>query len=409
MPTEISLYISPEAMEPLLPESSRAELAQLTCEILLQAGKLSGQVPSAITRSRIAVLVRTMNSYYSNLIEGHKTLPRDIERAQRHDYSADQAKRQNQLLTEAHIEVEKAMVERLRSEPGLSIYSQDFLCWLHGEFYRRLPDELHFSKDRSGRPYRIEPGAIRSFEVDVGRHQPPHYGALATFMSRFERFYSNADILATHQLVAMASAHHRLAWIHPFGGGNGRVARLHSHACLVRQGVDSLGLWTLSRGLARLRDEYYERLHAADQKRRNDFDGRGNLSDRGLGDFCLFLMRTMLDQIGFMAGLLELGGLCQRIERHLIFERLHLKSHIRERLARLLKATAINGEVARGSVPDLIGARETAARETIRIALAEGLVDSPTPKGQLSIVFSSQTLDSYFPQLFQDLPAAPTA
>ena len=139
----------------------------------------------------------------------------------------------------------------------------------------------------------------------------------------------------------------------------------------------------------------------------NDFDGRGNLSDRALGDFCLFLLRTMLDQIGFMAGLLELGGLCQRIERHLIFERLHLESRIRERLVRLLKATVINGEVARGSVPDLIGARETVARETIRIALAEELVDSPTPKGPLSIVFSAQTLDSYFPQLFQDLPVAP--
>ena len=216
--------------------------------------------------------------------------------------------------------------------------------------------------------------------MDVGRHEPPHYGALPAFLARFEAFYGSTDIVRTYQLVAMAAARHRLAWIHPFGDGNGRVARLYSHACLARQKVDGFGLWTLSRGLARLRQEYYDRLHAADQKRRNDFDGRGNLSDRALGDFCLFLLRTMLDQIGFMAGLLELGGLCQRIERHLIFERLHLQSRIRERLARLLKATVINGEVARGSVPDLIGARETVARETIRIALAEGLVDSPTPK-----------------------------
>ena len=129
MSEEIALYTSPQAMEPLLPESSQAELAQLTCEILLHAGKLSGQVPSAITRHRIALLVRTMNSYYSNLIEGHKTLPRDIERAQRQDYSADPVKRENQLLTQAHIEVEQAMVERLRSEPALSIHSRDFL-WL---------------------------------------------------------------------------------------------------------------------------------------------------------------------------------------------------------------------------------------------------------------------------------------
>ena len=53
-------------------------------------------------RRRIALLVRTMNSYYSNLIEGHKTLPRDIERAQRRDYSTDPVKKKNQLLTQAH-------------------------------------------------------------------------------------------------------------------------------------------------------------------------------------------------------------------------------------------------------------------------------------------------------------------
>lgn len=406
MSEETALYGSAHAIEPLLPESSQAELAELTCEILLRAGKLSGQVPAEITRHRIAALVRMMNSYYSNLIEGHKTLPRDIESAQRQEYSEEPGKRENQHLTEAHIGAEQAMIERLRSEPALGVHSPDFLCWLHAEFYRRLPEERYFSKDRSGRLSRIEPGVVRSSEVDVGRHQPPHAKALPAFLARFETFYGSAEILPTRQLVATAAAHHRLAWIHPFGDGNGRVARLYSHACMVRQKVDGLGLWTLSRGLARFRKEYYERLHAADQQRRNDFDGRGNLSDRALGDFCDFFLRTVLDQIGFMTDLLQLGGLCERIERHLIFERLHLESRTRERLARILKATLIEGEIARGAVPGVIGAGATVARETIRIALAEGLLDSPTPKGALSIVFSAQTLDSYFPQLFQDIPVA---
>lgn len=296
MSDAIALYRTLDAMEPLLPQSAQPELEELACEILLYAGKLSGQVPAEITRHRIALLVRTMNSYYSNLIEGHKTLPRDIERAQRQDYSADPARRENQHLTKAHIEVEEAMIERLHAEPTLSVHSSDFLCWLHGEFYRRLPDELHFSKDRRGRPYRIEPGALRTFEVDVGRHQPPYSGALPGYLARFEAFYDSAEILPTRQLVAAAAAHHRLAWIHPFGDGNGRIARLHSHACLVRRKVDGFGLWTLSRGLARQRQQYYERLAAADQRRRNDFDGRGNLSDRALGDFCLFMLRTGRDR-----------------------------------------------------------------------------------------------------------------
>src|SRR5436190_17820325 len=98
MSGEIALYTTLAAMEPLIPESSGPQLDELTCEVLLRAGKLAGQVPAEITRHRIALLVRMMNSYYSNLIEGHRTLPRDIERAQRQDYSTDPAKRENQHL-----------------------------------------------------------------------------------------------------------------------------------------------------------------------------------------------------------------------------------------------------------------------------------------------------------------------
>ena len=166
-------------MEPLLPEASRSNLSDLTCEILLKAGQLSAQLPSPITRLRVAGLVREMNSYYSNLIEGHKTLPRDIESAMRADFLDNPAKRANQCLNRAHIEVEQLMFERLQKEPELSIHSIDFLSWLHHEFYSRLPDELHFSEDHQSRKYRIIPGALRDFDVDVGRHQPPAFQSLA--------------------------------------------------------------------------------------------------------------------------------------------------------------------------------------------------------------------------------------
>jgi hypothetical protein len=71
----------------------------------------------------------------------------------------------------------------------------------------------------------------------------------------------------------------------------------------------------------------------------------------------------------------------------------------------LLKAALIDGKIERGKVATIVGLRGTAARQIIRLALAEGLLDSPTPKGPLSLVFSSKTLESYFPQLYQDLPA----
>jgi Fic family protein len=398
------LYVQPAALEPLLPESAGGVLADLTCEILRKAGALSAQLPSSVVRTRIANLVREMNSYYSNLIEGHKTLPRDIERAMRDDYSVNPTKRANQHLSRAHIEVENLMQKRLESEPALSIHSKEFLCWLHGEFYSRLPQDLHFSEDRSRKKYRIEPGKLRNFEVDVGAHQPPHYKALPKMLERFQNFYGDERIFSTQQLVALAAAHHRLAWIHPFGDGNGRVTRLYSHAWLIRSKADCLGLWTLSRGLARHRKDYYEQLRNADSTRWNDLDGRGNLSDRGLAEFCQFLLRTMLDQIDFMAELLQLQNLSFRMERYLHLEALNLDAKTRERLARLLKAALIDGEIERGRVGEIVGLSSTSAREIIRVSLKEQLLNSPTEKGPLSLVFTSKTLESYFPKLFQDLP-----
>jgi Fic family protein len=391
-------------MEPLLPESSRTILADLSCEVLRKAGQLSAQLPSQIVRERVADLVREMNSYYSNLIEGHNTLPRDIERAMRKDYSSNPNERANQHLSRAHIEVETLMAGRLQKEPDLSIHSADFLCWLHREFYSRLPEQLHLGKDRNGKSYRIEPGALRAFEVDVGRHQPPRFKSLPDMLQRFAGFYQSARILPTNQLVALAAAHHRLAWIHPFGDGNGRVTRLHSHAWLIRSKADALGLWTLSRGLARDRDNYYRHLTAADSPRRNDLDGRGNLSDRALGEFCLFFLRTILDQITFMGGLLEVHALGARIERYLQFEALQLKTKSRERLARLLKVALIEGEIPRGRVGQIVGLQGTAARQLIALAIKEELLDSKTEKGPLSLVFSARTLESYFPKLY--LPSA---
>ena len=80
-------------------------------------------------------------------------------------------------------------------------------------------------------------------------------------------------------LIKAACAHQRLAWVHPFVDGNGRAARLQTHCALL---PISFGLWSANRGLARRRDEYYARLAVADEPRRGDLDGRGNLSEEGL-------------------------------------------------------------------------------------------------------------------------------
>jgi hypothetical protein len=164
--------------------------------------------------------------------------------------------------------------------------------------------------------------------------------------------------------------------------------------------VDSFGLWTLSRGLAREREAYFRNLSAADERRWNDLDGRGNLSDRALSEFCCFILKTMLDQINFMSGLFQFDLLARRIDGYLQVERADLPTKDRERLSRLLRAALIEGELQRGRAGEILGMSSSGARAVIRLALREGLLDSPSEKGTLSIVFSSKTLESYFPKLY---------
>jgi len=173
---------------------------------------------------------------------------------------------------------------------------------------------------------------------------------------------------------------------------------------MIRCGLDADGLWTLSRGLARARPAYYRHLQEADQPRSDDFDGRGNLSDAALARFCHFFLDRCLEQISFMADLIAPFNLVDRIENYLRFSRVDLEPKMREHLQRLLKALCLEGEIARGAVPQILGLKGTAARVVIRRALDEGLASSPSEKGPLRIAFPHQVLDAWFPQLVTDLP-----
>ncbi|MBO0614192.1 MAG: hypothetical protein RL122_2157 [Pseudomonadota bacterium] len=95
----------PTLMEPLrLSESSRhrAALSDLALELAMQAASFRSSLPKVI-HAALADLVRSMNCYYSNLIEGHHTHPVDIERALHNDYSLNPEKRNLQLEAKAHI------------------------------------------------------------------------------------------------------------------------------------------------------------------------------------------------------------------------------------------------------------------------------------------------------------------
>jgi Fic family protein len=185
---------------------------------------------------------------------------------------------------------------------------------VHEHFYRRLPDRLRWVRGDEGESAYVDTGHLRTRFVKVGRHVPPAAEALVPFLERFAFFYDPAKQHGVRPLIALAAAHRRLMWIHPFLDGNGRVARLFTDAYFLRSRVTGYGLWNASRGLGRPRDSYRAHLAAGDARREGDPDGRGNLSDRILTEFCAFFLRVCLEQSRYMDGLLALKGLVERLE-----------------------------------------------------------------------------------------------
>ncbi len=381
-------------MEPMLPEEGGEALEDLVMELTEKAHRLAGPIHPIVQRS-IGDLVRPMNCYYSNLIEGHDTHPRDIERALAQDFSTQPKQRALQWEAKAHIELQQ-MIDGSPVEPCL--VSEDSLRWLHREFCNRLPEEMLWMEDPdTKRKVKMVPGALRSETVTVGRHIPPRPEHLTKFLARFEEAYRPDRLSKLRRVLAVAASHHRLLWIHPFLDGNGRVTRLLSHAYLKHIGLGS-GLWSVSRGLARSVHEYRVRLEGADAPRAGDLDGRGNLSTQGLLDFCRFFLRTCVDQVEFMSTLLAPAEILRRIQ--IFTEEEERADRLPKRSFPLLREAWLMGEFERGKAGGLTNYGQRQARTVLNRLVKKGFLISDTPKGPVRLSFPIDIVERWFPKLY---------
>ena len=385
-------------MEPLrIGEDSRhrAALTDLAFDLTRKSAGFRRSLPPSLLTS-IADMVRAMNCYYSNLIEGHDTHPLDIERALRNDLSRDVRERDLQLEAKAHIAVQQ-WIDGGGLAPGLSA-KVDGIREIHRRFCDLLPDDLLWvenpaTKERT----RVVPGELRTSDVKVGNHVAVSPGALPRFLERFEQVYGN--IGKTESILSTAAAHHRLLWIHPFLDGNGRVARLMSHAMLLDT-LDTGAVWSVARGMARNVESYKGRLANCDLTRRNDLDGRGKLSEEALAAFTRFFLTICIDQVDFMESLMQPDRLRTRIllwaEEEMRLGVLPSKS------GSILEAVLFRGELPRGDAATVAGIGKRQARRIVSALLDRGALVSESSRAPLRLAFPAALASRWMPGLFPD-------
>jgi Fic family protein len=402
-PLLIAHYDAPHQFEPLLPGANvLGPLLEQASDLIRAATALGASAPASTHRD-LRTLLRSMNSYYTNRIEGEHTRPSDIERALQQDFSANADLARRQRLAVSHIHTEALCEAHLKqhAQQGLDVqrwlYDTPALTWLHQQLFEGLPAaDLKLADGTL-----LKPGALRTRAVAVGRHEAPLAKSVPLFLSRWSDVYGAAR-RGEAAVVAAAASHHRLAWIHPFLDGNGRVARLHTHLLFQAMGM-SQGLWSPLRGFARSEPRYKALLQAADEHRRSDLDGRGNLTQAGLVDWIAYVLEVCTDQARFMATLLDVHSMRDRIAAALAFEASTLKSGVRpEALIPLHYLFMSQTELSRADFKAMTGLGDRVATQAVSALVSQGFVATDSAYGALRFAIPRRALRFYFPALWPE-------
>lgn len=379
-----------------------SELLERSEEVCLKSAKLSG-THTPFTLGAIKDLLRIVNSYYSNRIESQGTHPIDIEKAMRHEFSTNTNEKNLQLLSLAHIATQK----KIEAMPHIEAYSQQFIRFLHHDFYSYEGMESFLHIHFEGQEKEMIAGEYRDCEVKIGEHIPPLASQIEPFMQTYEQLYTQASKQGTQaqKLIYALASHHRLVWIHPFLDGNGRTSRLALDGTLLGMKLQGYGLWNISRGLARKTSEYKSALAQADLIKQGEFDGRGELSTKALESFVRFMVECSLDQINYMDRYLKLSELSSRIDNYTQkvydggFDRLSLP----KKSDRLFKHLLLVGESPRSALATVLDVSDRTITSTLKELLEKGYLTSDTPKSAVRLRFNTHFASWLFPELIPEV------
>ncbi len=393
----------PSVFQPLFPEDRvLGPLHDLSAQVIDGCLRLAGHGVAPVAAA-LRPKLRSMNSYYTNRIEGQHTRPADIERAIRKEFDADATIARKQRLALAHIEVEDELERATADTPPAALFSGAVVRDIHARLYGKLPGSDQITDQ--GEPVRA--GQCRTKDVSTGLHVAPPWteveGLVDAWAARYAELRGKENLL-----IGAGCAHHRLAWIHPFMDGNGRTARLHTHLVVHAAGLTQ-GLWSPMRGFARTHEQYYAKLNNADMARRNDLDGRGPLSQEELVAFVRYFLEVCLDQVQFMRERLDLRSMKERLKALLLslqastWEIGSERSVIKMEALEPLHYVAMTGALDRSRFIAMTGLEERTARRVLASLLDFGILRAETARAPVEIAIPLKALRFLFPNLWPEV------
>jgi hypothetical protein len=157
------------------------------------------------------------------------------------------------------------------------------------------------------------------------------------------------------------------------------------------------------RGFARTEARYKALLQAADEHRRGDLDGLGNLTQAGLVEWIEYTLEVCTDQVEFMAQQLHVGGMRDRIQAALAYETAVVKSGVREEaLIPLHYLFATQEELGRADFKAMTGLGERVATSLLSALLHRGFLATHSSYGSLRFAIPRHALRFYFPALWPE-------
>lgn len=146
-------------------------------------------------------------------------------------------------------------------------------------------------------------------------------------------------------------------------------------------------------------------LANADALRQGDFDGRGTLTEKekGLLDFCEYMLDAAIDQVTYVNELLNLAKMLQRIEGYIATRNddrvAGIGAQIKTTASLILYTAFGQGEIERAHALELCAILERSARRLLDQLKSEGLLSETSSKSSLRWEIPEHAEPWHFPNL----------